>query len=93
MRKKSTSKITKIPNPVVWAVPGGKLVAVQAPFPHGFCRSLTCKTLAALRVKFATDPGDPWFDIMSRPEATKGFALTHVKYIIETNTDWGPVSL
>lgn len=86
--KPKKPELQKLAANPVWRSADGKKVIVSGPFPYGFFRSMTRPTVEALQ-----GMGAMYKTICARKEATKGYAYTLSKFIIETKKDWGPVSL
>ena len=81
-----TVEVTIQRDRVLWTSPDGEVVVVEGPFPHGFQRSLTGKTL-----KIAVQDRAR-VDIAARPETTNAHpAKTLARLVQLTGNEFGEV--
>lgn len=74
---------------VLWTSKTGKWVVVRGPFPQGFQRTTTRKTLEAA-IKVTTTDDNHGFQ--SRPETeSEHYAKTLAKLVVVPQNDWGEV--
>lgn len=80
-----------IKKPILWVSEDGKFVVVEGPFPDGFQRSLTARSITEAILR---NPTDSSYGIFSRPATTeaKKYAKTLRRFIEDTHNEWGEVA-
>lgn len=88
--KKKKDAMLKITRPILWASADGMYVVVQGPFPEGFTRCLTSKSV---REAAKRNPVDPDYGMVARPGTTReDYAKTLRALVIDNKNDWGEVA-
>ena len=90
IREKTKDDELKVTREILWTSQNGKWVVVAGPFPHGFSRTLTAKTVdGAVMRRTSADFEE---GIMIRGATTNSHpAKTLARLVIPLTNDWGEV--
>lgn len=88
IRKNEVVAEKKITKKILWTSKSGAWVVVEGPFPGGFSRTLTAKTITAAINRQAKDPEE---GMQIRPGCATGYAKTLSRLVIASNEEWGEV--